>query len=193
MNKESLKCLVRWTANVVVAPLFLVYRLLILVSGKDQIFSTYAQFLSLIPGLAGSYLRNSFYRWTMDKCDYGVVFSFGSLFSHVNTTIENGVYIGPNCNIGSCHIQKNCLLGSGVHIISGKKQHDFSDLEAPLREQGGTFEKISIGEDTWIGNGAIVMANVGKKCVIAAGSVVVNSVEDFSIVGGNPATLLKKR
>ena len=37
------------------------------------------------------------------------------------------------------------------------------------------------------------MANVGKKCIVGAGSVVVSDVEDFSIVVGNPAKLVKKR
>jgi len=176
-----------------VLPLFLLYRLLLLVAKKDQVFSSFAQFLSLFPGVTGSYLRNSFYRMVMTHCEIGVVFSFGSLFSHVDTSIETGVYIGPQCNIGSCHIEKNCLLGSGVHILSGKKQHDFSDLEVPLKDQGGTFTKIRIGEDSWIGNNAVVMADVGKKCVVAAGSVIVNPVEDFSVVAGNPAQVLKKR
>jgi acetyltransferase-like isoleucine patch superfamily enzyme len=85
------------------------------------------------------------------------------------------------------------LLGSGVHILSGKQQHNFSDLQTPIRDQGGTFTPITIGEDTWIGNGAIVMANVGKKCVIAAGAVVTKDIPDFSIVGGNPATIIKMR
>ncbi|MCP5007919.1 MAG: acyltransferase, partial [Planctomycetes bacterium] len=55
------------------------------------------------------------------------------------------------------------------------------------------FEKISIGEDTWIGNGSVVMANIGKKCIVGAGSVVTKDVEEYSIVAGNPAKLLKKR
>ena len=77
--------------------------------------------------------------------------------------------------------------------MSGKGQHNFNDLDTPIRKQGGTFKKVTIGEDTWIGNGALIMANVGKKCIIAAGSVVVDDVEDYSIIGGNPAKLIRKR
>ncbi|RLC06874.1 MAG: acyltransferase, partial [Deltaproteobacteria bacterium] len=80
-----------------------------------------------------------------------------------------------------------------VHIMSGKRQHHFDDPDVPIQEQGGIFEKVSIGEDTWIGNNALIMANVGKKCVIGAGSVVSKDIGDFSIVTGNPAKVIRKR
>jgi len=37
------------------------------------------------------------------------------------------------------------------------------------------------------------MANIGRKCVVAAGSVVVSDVDDYQIVGGNPAKVIKQR
>ncbi len=77
--------------------------------------------------------------------------------------------------------------------MSGKTQHYFDDIETPIKDQGGEFEKITIGEDCWIGNGALIMANIGKKCVIGAGSVVTHDVPDYSIVAGNPAKVIKKR
>jgi len=129
----------------------------------------------------------------MTKCHANCLIGFATVFSHRDTEILEGVYIGPQCNIGKSRIEKNCLLGSGVHILSGKGQHNFDDLDTPIQEQGGTFEKIIIGEDTWIGNGAIVLANIGKKCVIGAGAVVIKDIPDYSIVGGNPAKILKTR
>ncbi|WP_313904966.1 acyltransferase [Thalassomonas sp. M1454] len=117
--------------------------------------------------------------------------SFGVLFSQTDTEIFDGVYIGPQSNIGSCAIEENCLLGSGVHILSGKRQHNYSNPDVPLKDQGGEYIKVTIGANTWIGNGAIVMANVGKNCVIAAGSVVTEDVADNSIMAGNPAVLIK--
>lgn len=129
----------------------------------------------------------------MTRCNSECAILFGTIFSQVDTEIGKGVYIGPNCNIGKCSIEDYCTIGSNVHILSGKNQHNFDDLGTPIQEQGGTFEKIVIGEDTWIGNCAVIMANVGKKCIIGAGSVVINDVEDFSIVAGNPAKLIRKR
>jgi virginiamycin A acetyltransferase len=85
------------------------------------------------------------------------------------------------------------ISGCVVYILSGKEQHNFDDIDRPLNEQGGKFTKIVIGEDSWLGNGAIIMANVGKKCIVAAGSVVVNDLPDYAIVAGNPAKIIKMR
>jgi virginiamycin A acetyltransferase len=139
------------------------------------------------------YLRNAFYRRTMTSCHPDSAILFGTIFSQTDTDIGKNVYIGPNCNIGRSSIQAHCTLGSNVHILSGKNQHFHEDLDIPIQEQGGVFEKIIIGEDTWIGNGALIMANIGKKCIIGAGSVVVQDVPDYSIMAGNPARLIKNR
>ena len=128
----------------------------------------------------------------MTYCSADTVVSFLTLFSQRDTEISTGVYIGPQCNIGKCKIGRDTLLGSGVHIMSGKGQHNFDDLSKPIKEQGGIFEKVSIGQDSWIGNGALIMANIGKHCVVAAGAVVINDVDDYSIVAGNPAKVIKK-
>lgn len=175
-----------------VLPVYVVFRLLALIN-KNDAFMSCSQFLSLLPGKVGSYLRNSFYTLTMTNCEQGVVISFGTLFSQCDTEIASGTYIGPQCNIGSCRIGQDCLLGSGVHILSGKNQHAIASLDIPIRDQGGKLTKVSIGSDTWIGNGAVIMADVGNKCVIAAGSVVVHAVADNMIVAGNPASVIKER
>ena len=193
MQQSVLKTCVHAVATLAILPLYLLYRLAAMVLNKNDLFAGFSQLLSLIPGKIGSYLRNSFYRLTMTNCEPGVVFSFGTLFSQIDTDILSGTYIGPQCNIGSCTIGKDCLLGSGVHILSGKQQHAIDDLDTPIRDQGGKFTKIEIGEGCWVGNGAIIMADVGEKCVVAAGAVVVGPVPARTIVGGNPAVVIRER
>jgi len=193
MPLSILKSCVTGLCTVLVYPAYLSYLLLGLFVSRDGLFATYSQAMSLLPGKVGSYLRNSFYRLTMTACDDGVVFSFGALFSQRDTEIGAGTYIGPQCNIGSCSVGKDCLIGSGVHILSGKRQHAIGDLDTPIREQGGKLTKVRIGHDCWIGNGAIVMSDVGDQCVIAAGAVVVEPVTDRVIVGGNPAIVIRER
>uniref|UniRef100_UPI0030C84C11 acyltransferase n=1 Tax=Ningiella ruwaisensis TaxID=2364274 RepID=UPI0030C84C11 len=155
--------------------------------------SAHSQFLSLFPGKVGAYLRAAFYRLALRHCDAHALISFGTILSQTDTSIGSGVYIGPQCNIGKCEIGNDTLLGSGVHIMSGKQQHNFEDLNTPIREQGGAFSLIRIGKDCWIGNGALIMANVGDKSIVAAGSVVTSDVPAKSIVAGNPAKVVKCR
>ena len=54
---------------------------------------------------------------------------------------------------------------------------------------------ITVGEGCWIGSNVVITRNVniGKYSVIAAGAVVTKDVEPFSVVGGVPAKLIKKR
>lgn len=191
--KRLIKTLFRLTFSLLCLPLYLFFRLLILVGSKDSVLSSFSQFLSLFPGKFGVYLRSAFYHFSLTHCDHNVVVSFGVLLSQQDTELYSGSYIGPQANIGRCKIEKNCLLGSGVHIMSGKGQHNFDDLDTPLKEQGGSFTKIVIGEDSWVGNGSLIMANIGKKCIVGAGAVVITDIPDYSIVAGNPAKIIKSR
>lgn len=191
--KNSLKQLLFSLAAVAISPITLLYLLLNVLTRSDSLFSTFSQLLSLLPGKSGTYLRAGFYRFAMTQCSPDAVISFSSLFSQRDTEIATGVYIGPQTNIGKCAIEKNVLLGSGVHVLSGKNQHNFDDLNTPIKDQGGTFEKLTIGQNSWVGNGAIIMANIGKEAVVAAGSVVTRDVNDFEIVAGNPAKVIKSR
>lgn len=191
--KSFLKSVLVAITTLLVSPIIISYHLLALVLDKNSLVAGFSQFLSLFPGQTGNYIRKCALHFILTECSIDCLISFGVVLSHQDTEIHQGVYIGPQCNVGMSRIEANCLLGSGVHIISGKKQHNFDDLDTPIREQGGHFEKITIGEDTWIGNGALVMGNVGKKCIIAAGSVVTQDIPDYSIVAGNPARIIKSR
>jgi acetyltransferase-like isoleucine patch superfamily enzyme len=175
------------------SPFTLAYFLLSLVINKNQCIAFFSQLLSLIPGKSGAYFRAGFYRFTLKSCSKDAVISFATLLSQQDTCIADGVYIGPQCNIGMCSIKQNVLLGSGVHIMSGAKQHNFDDINVPIRDQGGSYTSIDIGKNSWVGNGALILADIGENCVVAAGSVVINAVPDNAIVGGNPAKIIKLR
>jgi virginiamycin A acetyltransferase len=190
--RNILKTSLLTSATLLVSPMIVLHLLARLIS-DNGLFVFSSQLLSLVPGKIGSYCRIAFYRFAMTYCDSNSVIGFASLFSQPDTEIHQGVYIGPQCNIGMCRIGKNSLIASGVHIMSGSSQHHFEDLDTPIQQQGGEYVKISIGEDSWIGNGALVMADIGNKCIIGAGSVVTQSIPDYSIAVGNPAKVIKNR
>ncbi len=67
-----------------------------------------------------------------------------------------------------------------------------------MPKQGNSWleyaKPVRIGNDVWIGGGAIIYpgVNIGNGAVIAAGAVVTKSVPDDVVVGGNPAKILKE-
>tara|TARA_R110001583_G_scaffold181353_1_gene338561 strand:+ start:3377 stop:3958 length:582 start_codon:yes stop_codon:yes gene_type:complete len=191
--KKIVKRLLHVLSAFLISPFTLFFLILIVFLNKDVVFTSFSQLLSLLPSKVGVYLRAGFYRFTMASCSPDAVISFLVLFSQRDTDIANGVYIGPQCNIGKCRIGENALIGSGVHIMSGKGQHNFTDLTIPIKDQAGTFDKVDIGKNCWIGNGSMIMANIGADSIIGAGSVVLSDIPPYSIAAGNPAKVIKTR
>jgi acetyltransferase-like isoleucine patch superfamily enzyme len=184
--KDYLQRLSFFIATALTCPLFIAVRIV----GGDGLFCTFGQLLALFPGKTGSYLRVAYYGKTLLRCSDKVFIGFGSFFSHRNAVVGEGVYIGAYCIIGMAKIGKNCTLGSHVSVLSGKRQHGFDQVGVPIQEQGGTFEQVQLGENCWIGERSVIMADLGAQCVVGAGSVVTKSFDDLSIVGGNPAKIL---
>jgi len=191
--KRLLGAAVDVVALVLVWPLYLLLLVLERVQPTDEPFQLCSQLLSLAPGVPGNMLRARFYRLTLTACADDVRIEFGTTLNQRGIEIGRRVYVGSNCCIGLCRIEDDVLIGSNVDIISGRTQHGVEDLDRPMRQQAGTLSKISIGEDAWLGNSAVILADVGKKAIVAAGAVVVKAVGPFDVVGGNPARILKSR
>lgn len=191
-NRARLKQAIKTGFLILVVPLYLLYRIIRPLGGIDATFQSFSQVISLIPGKIGIYVRAAFYRLACPNTSDEISVGFLTIFSHQDTTINEGVYIGPQCNIGKCEIAKNVLIGSGVHILSGNNQHNFSDPYTPIKDQVGLYRKIIIHEDCWIGNSSIIMTDIESRSVVAAGSVVTKNVLANSIVAGNPARPLKQ-
>jgi acetyltransferase-like isoleucine patch superfamily enzyme len=146
--------------------------------------------MSLIPGLTGQYLRRAFYQWVLSRCGKGSVVSFGTVFSHPTAEIGANAYIGVFCCLGDVTIEDDALIGSHVSITNGNRQHGIERLDIPVREQPGVWPRVTIGRDTWVGDRAVIMADVGEHCVVGAGSVVTRPVPDYAIVVGSPARVV---
>lgn len=191
--KSVLKALLNGTCLVLVLPAYLAYRLGVLLLGPPRAFAGWSQAFSLIPGLTGVYLRRAFYRLIFPRCDAGCCISFGTVFSHPTAEIGRDVYIGIGCCLGDVTLEDDVLLASQVSIANGGAQHGIARLDVPIREQPGLWPRITIGRDSWIGDRSVVLANVGKHCVIGAGSVVTKPIPDYAIAVGVPAKVLRYR
>lgn len=93
--------------------------------------------------------------------------------------------------IGKAVLGEHATIGNGVHILSGKRQHGFNEIGKPIQEQKGVFERITIGENCWIGDLSVIMASLGKQNVVGAGSVVTKASGDFEVLVGNSAGVIK--
>lgn len=110
--------------------------------------------------------------------------------------VGNNSSIGPYAYIGCSgyiEIGDNVMMSPRVSIYA--ENHNFSDTGMPMIEQGVTRYFVKIEDDCWIAANSIILAGVtiGKGSVVAAGSVVTKDVPPYSVVGGNPARLIKSR
>ena len=154
----------------------------------DGLFGLGAQFLAFFPGLPGVYLRGAYYFATLNRCSWETHVGFGSIFTHRSGALAPRASMGAYCVIGHAHIGAGAMIGSRVSIPSGRRQHldDDGKLTSTTR-----FETIDIGARTWVGEGAIIMANVGCDCIVSAGAVVTREMPSRVLIGGNPATVIK--
>jgi virginiamycin A acetyltransferase len=191
--KHVLKALLSSSALVLVLPGFMAFRLASLFMGPEKAFPGWSQAFSLVPGLVGVYLRRAFYRLVLPQCSADACLCFGMVFSHATARVGKSVYVGLYCCLGDVTLEDDVLLGSHVSVMNGGSQHGIERLDVPIREQPGSWPHITIGRDSWIGDRAVVLANIGKHCVVGAGSVVTRPLPDYAIAVGVPAKVVRYR
>lgn len=112
-----------------------------------------------------------------------------------NVTIGDGSGIGKHCSLhGPVALGNDVMMGPEVLIMT--RNHHFARTDIPMCQQGDTApEPVVIEDDVWIGARAIILPGVtiGRGSIVAAGAVVTRSIEAYSIAGGNPAKLIKRR
>ena len=136
------------------------------------------QLLYSLMGAAGEglWIEPPFY------CDYGY-----------NIELGDHVFMNFNCcilDVAPVRMGNNVMLAPNVQIYTATHP-----LDAKGRNSGREFAKpITIGNNVWLGGGAIVCPGVtiGNGVVVGAGAVVTKDVPDNVFVGGNPAKVIKE-
>ncbi|QDS88353.1 putative lipopolysaccharide biosynthesis O-acetyl transferase WbbJ [Rosistilla ulvae] len=191
--KPAIKATCRGLATLIILPLGLTHGILGRIAGRDGSLETHTQLLAWLPGTLGSYLRVAFCRMALEHCAPTATIGFGTLLSKVGARIEANVYIGPRCMLGLVTLQQDVLLGPAVQIPSGPQTHGTTRLDIPIRLQPGKQARVTVGRDSWIGAGAIVLADIGEQTIVGAGSIVTKPTASRVIVVGNAANPLSGR
>jgi acetyltransferase-like isoleucine patch superfamily enzyme len=186
--RDALKRVAFGIALALVSPLLLIAWLEKRLAAGDTVFAACSQLLSLVPGPIGVQFRAAFYYGALDRCSWEIHVGFGSIFTHRAATLAPHVSMGAFCVIGHADIGAGVRMASRVSIPSGKRQH-CDEMGAPV--PASHFERVLVGAGSWIGEGAIVMANVDARCVVGAGAVVTRPVPPACLVAGNPADVVK--
>lgn len=92
---------------------------------------------------------------------------------------------------GGVRIGNDTIIGQ--YFSAHPENHNYSNKQVLIRDQGTTRSEIIVGENCWIGAKVSLLAGtrVGHSCVIAAGSVVSGVFPPYSVIGGVPARILK--
>lgn len=126
--------------------------------------------------------------------DYSIVESFACINNAVgDVIIGDHTRIGlHNTIIGPVTIGSNVNLAQGITITA--LNHNFSETNKRIDEQGISTNAVTIDDDVWIGANAVILPGVkiGNHCVVAAGAVVTKDVPPHSLVAGVPAKVIKQ-
>lgn len=146
----------------------------------------------------GGYLRKVCAKHIFKSCGKKIYVGHKAYFGS-GKNIELGDYsaIGINCHVpNDIKIGKYVMMGPDCYFLNSNGSHVYNDIHTPMMFQGKKHDpQIVVGDDVWFGRQCLVLSGkrLGSHSIIAAGSVVCKDVEDYSIVGGNPIKLIKKR
>ena len=126
--------------------------------------------------------------------DYSVIESFACVNNAVgDVMIGDHTRVGlHNTIIGPVTIGSHVNLAQGITVTA--LNHNFSETDKRIDEQGVSTTPVTIEDDVWIGANAVILPGVtiGTHSVVAAGAIVTKDVPSHSLVAGVPAKVIKE-
>ena len=186
----------------------------------NLIFQIYISFFMYIPTGIGVLLRYIVYKPLFKstdgffKIDFGVtILGFENIIIKKNVSIMKNSYIYANdggfieignnfsmntnsqldASNGKIVIKDDCAIGP--NCVLRASNHVFKNVNIPFRLQGHDYGEIIVENDVWIASNCVITPNtrIGRSSVLAAGCVATKDIEPYSVVGGVPAKLIRKR
>ena len=161
-------------------------------------FATYLpDSYSPIVGKISNFIRVFLCRGIFKKCGKEKIVINRKAYFGTGKNIELGDYSGIGADTilpNNIIIGKYVMMAPYVQILSNN--HRFDRIDIPMCFQGFSPDKIVVIEDDcWIGQKVLIMPGRTIKIgtIVAGGAVVTKDFDEYSIIGGNPAKLIKKR
>jgi virginiamycin A acetyltransferase len=191
--RHAVKFILNSLSQLIVLPFVILTRLeqYLLPRNTEVLFNLCTNIVALFPGVPGVFLRRAFYTLSLDKCSSHCHIGFGTIISHRCTIIHKHAYIGNYALIGNAELGEYCLIGSRVSILSGEALHELDEDGMWTPFSSDLLKKVTIAKNVWVGEGAIVSADIGESCMIGSGSVVSSPIKPNIMVAGNPARFVK--
>lgn len=150
----------------------LMHRLNVTLCGHDEAYLSTLR--ALCPGCEG-FVREPFH------CDYGI-----------NIAIGRDSFVNFDCiflDVAPIRVGRHTLIGPKVQLLTARHPFDAAARRAGL----GAGSPVTIGDDCWIGGGAIVCPGVtiGDRSIVGAGAVVTRDIPADSVAAGNPARVIR--
>ncbi len=167
---------------------------------NNVLFSCYAyvnHLLFVILDLMPPFVRSAAFKCMLKKCGRNAFIDYKTYFRYPSKiSLGDNVSINRYCRFYPSYLNQDARIIIQDNVIIGPECTFFSAGQDPRREGFPDIaDTIRIEEDVYIGGRSTIRygVTIGKGSVIAAGSVVVRDIPPYSVAGGVPAKIIKKR